>query len=83
MDTNFICVNSRSLEELVKNFKQRNISIFDYKLYIDNESVPVILSNETDYEPYLAYSPVYVIENATFDDITYTKAIRIISPDAT
>lgn len=64
-------------------FEFWEISILDYKLYIDESQTPIVLTTEADYQPYLAYHPLYIIEDATFDNIRYTKAIRIISPKTT
>lgn len=83
MDTNMICQNSRTLQELITNFGYLQKSILGYKLYIDDASVPIALNTELDYEPYLTYHPFYIIEDATFDNIRYTKAIRVISPKST
>ena len=81
MDT--ICMNSTTLEHLIIEFEFHQISILGYKLYIDDSTTPIELRTEADYEPYLAYHPLYIIEDATFDNIRYTKAIRIISPKTT
>ena len=83
MDTSMICQNSRTLKELVMNFGYFQKSILGYKLYVNDASVPIVLNTELDYEPYLAYQPFYIIEDATFDSIRYTKAIRVISPKIT
>ena len=83
MDTGMICQNSRTLQELIINFGYLQKSILGYKLYVDDASIPISLNTELDYEPYLAYHPFYIIEDATFDNIRYTKAIRVISPKST
>ena len=83
MDTSMICQNSRTLQELITNFGYLQKSILGYKLYIDDASVPIALNTELDYEPYIAYHPFYIIEDDTFDNIRYTKAIRVISPKST
>lgn len=78
--TETICMASRTLENLIIEFESYKISIFDYTLYIDDDNTPIILKSKADYEPYLAYHPFYVIDDATFDGITYRKVIRIMSP---
>lgn len=83
MDTMGICQVSHTLEDLIMRFEFWEISILDYKLYIDESQTPIVLTTEADYQPYLAYHPLYIIEDATFDNIRYTKAIRIISPKTT
>lgn len=83
MDTSMICQNSRTLQELIINFRYSQKSILGYKLYVDDASIPIALNTELDYEPYLAYHPFYIIEDATFDNIRYTKVIRVISPEST
>ena len=83
MDTSMICQNSRTLQELITNFGYLQKSILGYKLYVDDASIPITLNTVLDYEPYLAYHPFYIIEDATFDNIRYAKAIRVISPKST
>ena len=72
-DTEGTCYELRILQK----------SILGYKLYVNDASVPIVLHTELDYEPYLAYHPFYIIEDATFDNIRYAKAIRVISPKIT
>lgn len=69
-----------NLATLIMKMEFIEVSILDYKLYIDESTTPIILKSKADYEPYLDYRPFYVIEDATFDNIRYTKAIRLISP---
>jgi len=83
MNTSMICQNSRTLKELVMNLGYFQKSILGYKLYVDDTFVPITLNTELDYEPYLAYHPFYIIEDATFDNVRYTKVIRVISPKST
>lgn len=72
-----------TLATLIMKMEFIGVSILDYKLYIDDSKTPIILESKADYEPYLDYHPFYIIEDATFDNIRYTKAIRIISPKTT
>lgn len=76
----FRCMISRTLGNLIIEFESHKISIFDYTLYIDEDNTPIVLKSKADYETYLAYHLLYVIDNATFDGITYHKVIRIMSP---
>lgn len=78
--TDVLCMSSSTLEVLIMKLEVQEISILDYKLYIDDSKTPIILTTEADYKPYLNYHPFYLIEDATFDNIRYTKAIRLISP---
>ena len=77
-----MCMNSTTLKDLIRRLEYNQISILDYKLYIDDSKTPISLTTEADYEPYLDYHPFYILEDATFDNIRYTKAIRIITPKA-
>lgn len=80
---NTICMNSTTLKDLIRMLESYQMSILDFKLYIDESNVPIELHTEADYEPYLSYYPFYIIEDATFDNIRYTKRIRIYSPKGT
>lgn len=80
LDTRGMCELSHTLERLLMWFEFGEVSILDYKLYIDDSQTPIILTTEADYQPYLDYHPLYIIEDATFDNIRYTKAIRLITP---
>lgn len=70
----------RDLATLIMKMESIEVSILDYKLYIDDSTTPIILKSEADYEPYLGYHPFYIIEDAAFDNTRYTKVIRLISP---
>lgn len=76
-------ITIHTLKELIDEFKKNDLSILDYTIYIDDSKNPIVVKKQSDYEPYLNYNPFYVIENATFDDITYRKVIRLLSPKAT
>ena len=78
--TDVLCMSSSTLQILIMKLEVQEISILDYKLYIDDSKTPIILTSEADYEPYLDYHPLYLIEDSTFDNIRCTKSIRLISP---
>ena len=75
-----MCQLSHTLKALITRFDYGEISILDYKLYIDDSKTPIIIKNKSDYEPYLNYYPLYLIEDSSFNNIRYTKTIRLISP---
>lgn len=72
----------KKLVELIDFLDERNISIFDCVLCIDNSNDMISINSISDYEPYLLFNTFSMIQNATFDDITYNNVIRILTPTA-
>jgi len=73
-------MNSTTLKDLIRRLEYNQISILDFKLYVDESDVPIELHTKADYEPFLSYYPFYIIDDATFDNIRYEKVIRVFSP---
>lgn len=74
---------SKDLRDLIMRLEYEQISILDFKLYINESNEPIELHTKADYEPYLSYSPLYIIGDETFDNVRYTKMIRLFGPKIT
>lgn len=57
--------------------------ISEYKVYLDEGEIPLVLKKEEDCEPYLSCRVNYIVEDTIFDNIRYKKRIRILTPNDT
>lgn len=78
MSLNYLLTISNTLGGLIFHLGFSKIS--EFSIYLDDSQTPLILTREDDYEPYLSYCVNYIIDDATFDNITYRKIIRILTP---
>lgn len=81
MSLNSLLTISNTLGGLIFHLGFPKIS--EFNIYLDDSPTPLALTSKNDYEQYLSYRVNYIIDDATFDNITYKKTIRILTPSVT